>query len=61
MVLFQSSSKAQNWEDEVSTTSSVGVEEKTIKAVCEQTKVRCGRNCGLVSENMNAMMGNKYW
>jgi hypothetical protein len=60
MVLFQTCSKAQSWEDEVSTTSSVGAEEKTIKAVCEQIKVRCRRNCGLVSEYMNAVMENKY-
>lgn len=44
MIVFQSSSQSLNWEDGVSVASSLsGAEEKTVKAVCEQLNVNCGR------------------
>lgn len=43
--LFQSSLQSSNWEDAVSTASSLsGAEEKVFKAACEQMNMNCGHS-----------------
>lgn len=50
--LFQSSLQSSNWEDAVSTASSLsGAEEKVFKAACEQMNMN-SLNCGHSGDNL---------
>ncbi|KAM1706322.1 hypothetical protein EV1_027966 [Malus domestica] len=54
-----SSSQSLNWEDGVSVASSLsGAEEKTVKAVCEQLNVNCGRPFNDLSVQENHLEGD---